>query len=44
VRWVDEAISLALTSEPKPSKKRVSAKSLNKAKKLSPRSSTRKPH
>ena len=44
VRWVDEAISLALTSEPKPSKKRVSAKNLNKPKKLSPRSSTRKPH
>ena len=44
VRWVDEAISLALTSEPKPSKKRVSEKSLNKPKKLSPRSSSRKPH
>ena len=44
VRWVDEAISLALTSEPKPSKKRVSVKSLNKPKKLGPRSSTRKPH
>ena len=44
VRWVDEAISLALTSEPKPSKKRVSAKSLNKPKKPSSRSSARKPH
>ena len=44
VRWVDEAISLALTSEPKPSKKRVSAKSLSKPKTTSIRSSTRKPH
>ena len=44
VRWVDEAISLALTSEPKPSKKRVSAKSLNKPKKSNSRASTRKPH
>ena len=44
VRWVDEAISLALTSEPKPSKKRISAKSLNKPKKSNSRASTRKPH
>ncbi len=44
VRWVDEAISLALTSEPKPSKKRLPAKSLSKPKKTSSRSSTRKPH
>ena len=44
VRWVDEAISLALTSEPKPSKKRVSSKNLNKPKKPSSRSSARKPH
>ena len=44
VRWVDEAISLALTSEPKPTKKRVSVKSLNKPKKPSSRSSARKPH
>ena len=44
VRWVDEAISLALTSEPKPSKKRISAKSLNKPKKSNTRASTRKPH
>tara|TARA_Y100001954_G_C15780519_1_gene589533 strand:- start:109 stop:1869 length:1761 start_codon:yes stop_codon:yes gene_type:complete len=44
VRWVDDAISLALTSEPKPSKKRVSTKNLNKTKSTSPRSSIRKPH
>ena len=44
VRWVDEAISLALTSEPKPSKKRISAKSLNKPKKSNSRAGTRKPH
>ena len=44
VRWVDDAISLALTSEPKPSKKRVSTKNLNKTKSNSPRSSIRKPH
>ncbi len=44
VRWVDEAISLALTAEPKPSKKRVSSKNLNKPKKPSSRSSARKPH
>ena len=44
VRWVDEAISLALTSEPKPSKKRTSAKNIGKPKTTSSRSSTRKPH
>ena len=44
VRWVDEAISLALTSEPKPSKKRASAKNIGKPKTTSSRSSTRKPH
>ncbi len=44
VRWVDEAISLALTSEPKPSKKKVLAKNLSKPKTASSRSSTRKPH
>ena len=44
VRWVDEAISLALTSEPKPSRKRVSAKNLSKPKTAISRSSTRKPH
>ena len=44
VRWVDDAISLALTSEPKPSKKRASTKNLNKTKSTSPRSSIRKPH
>ncbi len=44
VRWIDEAISLALTSEPKPSKKRASAKNIAKPKTTSSRSSTRKPH
>jgi len=44
VRWVDEAISLALTSEPKPSKKRASAKNIAKPKTSSSRSTNRKPH
>ena len=44
VRWVDEAISLALTSEPKPTKKKVTAKNTSKSKSSSTRSSSRKPH
>jgi ATP-dependent Lon protease len=44
VRWVDEAITQALTSEPKPIKKRRSPKSLNKPKSSSARSSSIKPH
>ena len=44
VRWVDEAITQALTSEPKPIKKRRSSKSLSKPKSSSARSSSIKPH
>ena len=44
VRWVDEAITHALTSEPKPVKKRRSPKSLSKSKSPSARASSRKPH
>tara|TARA_B100001287_G_scaffold97069_1_gene81583 strand:- start:3096 stop:5507 length:2412 start_codon:yes stop_codon:yes gene_type:complete len=44
IRWVDDAISLALTSEPKPTKKRTTTKNLSKPKTSSPRSGTRKPH
>ena len=44
VRWVDDAISLALTSEPRPSKKGTQTKNLSKPKSSSPRSTTRKPH
>jgi len=44
VRWVDDAISLALTSEPKPTKRAASTKNLSKPKASSPRSGTRKPH
>ena len=44
VRWVDEAITHALTSEPKPVKKRRSAKSLSKPKSSGSRGSSRKPH
>ncbi len=44
VRWVDDAISLALTSEPKPSKKGATPKNLSKPKTSSTRSGTRKPH
>ena len=44
VRWVDDAINLALTSEPKPSKKGATTKTLSKPKANSPRSSSRKPH
>jgi ATP-dependent Lon protease len=44
VRWVDEAISHALTSEPKPIKKRSTSKSLAKPKSSSARTGSRKPH
>jgi len=44
VRWVDEAITQALTSEPKPIKKGRSSKSLNKPKSSSTRTGSRKPH
>ena len=44
VRWVDDAISLALSSEPKPSKKRETSKNLSKPKTSSARSGSRKPH
>ena len=44
VRWVDDAITLALTSEPKPAKKGATTKNLSKPKTSSPRSGTRKPH
>jgi ATP-dependent Lon protease len=44
VRWVDEAISHALTSEPKPIKKRRSSKSLTKSKTSTSRATSRKPH
>ena len=44
VRWVDEAISFALTSEPKPIKKKTSAKNITKSKTSNTRSSPRKPH
>ena len=44
VRWVDEAISFALTSEPKPIKKKTSAKNITKSKTSNTRSSSRKPH
>jgi len=44
VRWVDDAITLALTSEPKPSKKGATTKNVSKPKTSSPRSGTRKPH
>ena len=44
VRWVDEAITQALTSEPKPIKKGRSSKSLSKPKSSSTRTSSRKPH
>jgi len=44
VRWVDEAISHALTSEPKPTKKRSTSKSLGKPKSPSARTGSRKPH
>ena len=44
VRWVDDAISLALSAEPKPSKRGAISKNISKPKSSSSRSSTRKPH
>ena len=44
VRWVDEAISLALTAEPKPSKSKASSKNLAKPKPSRAGSSSRNPH
>jgi ATP-dependent Lon protease len=44
VRWVDEAITHALTSEPKPIKKRAIGKSISKTKSSNIRSSSRNPH
>ena len=44
VRWVDDAISLALISEPKPSKKKTISKNITKTKSSGIRSTTRKPH
>ena len=44
VRWVDEAISLALTSEPKPIRKKTGAKNIPKSKSANTRSSSRKAH
>ena len=44
VRWVDEAISLALTAEPKPSKSKVTSKNLTKPKPSRSGSSSRNPH
>jgi len=44
VRWVDDAISIALSSEPRPSKKKATIKNISKPKTSSQRSGTRKPH
>ena len=44
VRWVDEAISLALTAEPKPSKSKATSKNLAKPKPSRAGSSSRNPH
>ena len=44
VRWVDEAISLALTAEPKPSKRKATSKNLAKPKPSRTGSSSRNPH
>ena len=44
VRWVDEAITHALTAEPKPIKKRKTSKVLAKPKSSSARTTSRKPH
>ena len=44
VRWVDEAISLALSAEPKPSKRKVTSKNLAKPKTSRSGSSSRNPH
>ncbi|MDG1184282.1 MAG: endopeptidase La, partial [SAR86 cluster bacterium] len=44
VRWVDEVISQALISEPKPSKKKRVSKNISKNKNISSRSSPSKAH
>ena len=44
VRWVDDAISIALSSEPRPNKKKATIKNISKPKTSSQRSGTRKPH
>ena len=44
VRWVDEAISLALTAEPSPSKRKATSKNLAKPKPPRSGSSSRNPH
>ena len=44
VRWVDEAITHALTTEPKPTKKGKSSKGLGKPKSSGTRTTSRKPH
>jgi ATP-dependent Lon protease len=44
VRWVDEAISLALTAEPRPSKRKATSKNLAKPKPSRSGSTSRNPH
>jgi ATP-dependent Lon protease len=44
IRWVDEAITHALTSEPKPLTKKGTGKNINKTKSSNIRSSSRNPH
>ena len=44
VRWVDEVITQALISEPKPSKKKRTTKNISKNKNTSSRTSPSKPH
>ena len=44
VRWVDQAIAYALTSEPKPIKKRKSSRGPSKPKSSAAQTSSRKPH
>ena len=44
VRWVDEAITHALTAEPKPTKKGRTPKNLAKPKSSGTRATSRKPH
>jgi ATP-dependent Lon protease len=44
VRWVDDAITHALTAEPKPAKKRRDPKVLAKPKSSRPKTDSRKPH
>jgi ATP-dependent Lon protease len=44
VRWVDEVIAQALISEPKPARKKRTAKNISKNKNSSSRTSSSKPH